>query len=93
MNHHHHVMDPFNAQVPAQMFDQMKINIASPGMAATRSRCANGTIGNGAPGFPRRCRQTCCSAITARGTETKEPFGRLKPTSRPNAEAATHRCR
>ncbi|MHB1109081.1 MAG: DNA-directed RNA polymerase subunit beta' [Devosia sp.] len=30
MNHHHHVMDPFNPQVPAQMFDQMKINIASP---------------------------------------------------------------
>ena len=30
MNTHHHVMDPFNAQVPAQMFDQMKINIASP---------------------------------------------------------------
>jgi DNA-directed RNA polymerase subunit beta' len=28
--HHHHVMDPFNPQVPAQMFDQMKINIASP---------------------------------------------------------------
>ncbi|RUT33008.1 DNA-directed RNA polymerase subunit beta' [Arsenicitalea aurantiaca] len=30
MNHHHHVMDPFNPQVPAQQFDQMKINIASP---------------------------------------------------------------
>ena len=30
MNTHHHVTDPFNAQVPAQMFDQMKINIASP---------------------------------------------------------------
>ena len=30
MNHHHHVMDPFNTQVPAQMFDQMRINIASP---------------------------------------------------------------
>ncbi|WP_417308853.1 DNA-directed RNA polymerase subunit beta' [Devosia sp.] len=30
MNHHHHVMDPFNPQVPAQMFDQMKISIASP---------------------------------------------------------------
>ena len=30
MNTHHHVMDPFNPQVPAQMFDQMKINIASP---------------------------------------------------------------
>ena len=30
MNHQHHVMDPFNPQVPAQMFDQMKINIASP---------------------------------------------------------------
>ena len=30
MNHHHHVMDPFNPQVPAQMFDHMKINIASP---------------------------------------------------------------
>jgi DNA-directed RNA polymerase subunit beta' len=27
---HHHVMDPFNPQVPAQQFDQMKINIASP---------------------------------------------------------------
>ncbi|HEV7275051.1 MAG TPA: DNA-directed RNA polymerase subunit beta' [Devosiaceae bacterium] len=30
MNHHHHVMDPFNPQVPVQMFDQMKISIASP---------------------------------------------------------------
>jgi len=30
MNHHSHVMDPFNPQVPAQQFDQMKINIASP---------------------------------------------------------------
>jgi DNA-directed RNA polymerase subunit beta' len=30
MNHHNHVMDPFNPQIPAQMFDQMKINIASP---------------------------------------------------------------
>jgi DNA-directed RNA polymerase subunit beta' len=30
MNHHHHVMDPFNPQVPAQLFDQMRINIASP---------------------------------------------------------------
>jgi DNA-directed RNA polymerase subunit beta' len=30
MNHHSHVMDPFNPQVPAQTFDQMKINIASP---------------------------------------------------------------
>ncbi len=26
----HHVMDPFNPQVPVQMFDQMKISIASP---------------------------------------------------------------
>ncbi|WP_421759791.1 DNA-directed RNA polymerase subunit beta' [Devosia sp.] len=30
MNSHHHVMDPFNPQVPVQMFDQMKISIASP---------------------------------------------------------------
>ncbi|AKR56056.1 DNA-directed RNA polymerase beta' subunit [Devosia sp. H5989] len=30
MNHHSHVMDPFNPQVPAQTFDQMKISIASP---------------------------------------------------------------
>jgi DNA-directed RNA polymerase subunit beta' len=30
MNHHHHVMDPFNPQVPVQQFDQMKISIASP---------------------------------------------------------------
>ncbi|GHA12991.1 DNA-directed RNA polymerase subunit beta' [Devosia pacifica] len=30
MNHHSHVMDPFNSAVPAQTFDQMKINIASP---------------------------------------------------------------
>ncbi|GLQ57427.1 DNA-directed RNA polymerase subunit beta' [Devosia nitrariae] len=30
MNHHSHVMDPFNPAVPAQTFDQMKINIASP---------------------------------------------------------------
>jgi len=30
MNTHHHVMDPFNPQVPVQMFDQMKISIASP---------------------------------------------------------------
>jgi DNA-directed RNA polymerase subunit beta' len=30
MTHHHHVMDPFNPQVPVQMFDQMKISIASP---------------------------------------------------------------
>src|SRR5437868_339173 len=27
---HNHVMDPFNPQVPVQMFDQMKISIASP---------------------------------------------------------------
>jgi len=27
---HSHVMDPFNPQVPVQMFDQMKISIASP---------------------------------------------------------------
>jgi DNA-directed RNA polymerase subunit beta' len=30
MNHHHQVMDPFNPQASAQVFDQMKINIASP---------------------------------------------------------------
>jgi len=30
MNTNHHVMDPFNPQVPVQMFDQMKISIASP---------------------------------------------------------------
>jgi len=30
MNQHSHVMDPFNPAVPAQTFDQMKINIASP---------------------------------------------------------------
>jgi DNA-directed RNA polymerase subunit beta' len=30
MNTAHHVMDPFNPQVPVQMFDQMKISIASP---------------------------------------------------------------
>ena len=30
MHSHNHVMDPFNAQVPVQMFDQMKISIASP---------------------------------------------------------------
>ena len=30
MNTHHHVMDPFNPQVPVQMFDQMKISIAAP---------------------------------------------------------------
>ena len=30
MTTHHHVMDPFNPQVPVQMFDQMKISIASP---------------------------------------------------------------
>ena len=30
MNHHHHVMDPFNPAVPAQTFDQMRISIASP---------------------------------------------------------------
>jgi len=30
MNHHQHVMDPFNPQAQAQVFDQMKINIASP---------------------------------------------------------------
>ncbi len=30
MNHHHHVMDPFNPQAQAQTFDQMKVNIASP---------------------------------------------------------------
>src|SRR3569623_1511399 len=30
MNTSHHVMDPFNPQVPVQMFDQMKISIASP---------------------------------------------------------------
>ncbi|MEQ1901793.1 MAG: DNA-directed RNA polymerase subunit beta' [Devosia sp.] len=29
-NSHHHVMDPFNPQIPVQMFDQMKISIASP---------------------------------------------------------------
>ena len=30
MHSHNHVMDPFNPQVPVQMFDQMKISIASP---------------------------------------------------------------
>jgi DNA-directed RNA polymerase subunit beta' len=30
MHSHNHVMDPFNQQVPVQMFDQMKISIASP---------------------------------------------------------------
>ncbi|WP_108398516.1 DNA-directed RNA polymerase subunit beta' [Devosia submarina] len=30
MNHHSHVMDPFNPAVPVQTFDQMKISIASP---------------------------------------------------------------
>jgi len=30
MNHHSHVMDPFNPVVPVQTFDQMKISIASP---------------------------------------------------------------
>src|SRR3954449_12053061 len=30
MNHHSHVMDPFNPAVPMQTFDQMKISIASP---------------------------------------------------------------
>src|ERR1700709_526207 len=30
MHTHSHVMDPFNPQVPVQMFDQMKISIASP---------------------------------------------------------------
>src|SRR3569833_1749241 len=30
MNHHHHVMDPFNPAIPAQTFDQMRISIASP---------------------------------------------------------------
>ncbi len=30
MNHHSHVMDPFNPAVPLQTFDQMKISIASP---------------------------------------------------------------
>ncbi|HWV01399.1 MAG TPA: DNA-directed RNA polymerase subunit beta' [Devosia sp.] len=30
MHTHNHVMDPFNPQVPVQMFDQMKISIASP---------------------------------------------------------------
>jgi len=30
MNHHHHVMDPFNPQAQTQVFDQMRINIASP---------------------------------------------------------------
>ncbi len=28
--HHQHVMDPFNPQAPVEIFDQMKINIASP---------------------------------------------------------------
>jgi DNA-directed RNA polymerase subunit beta' len=27
---HHHVMDPFNQQAQAQVFDQMRVNIASP---------------------------------------------------------------
>ncbi|WP_116654224.1 DNA-directed RNA polymerase subunit beta' [Pelagibacterium sediminicola] len=30
MNHHQHVMDPFNSQASAPTFDQIKINIASP---------------------------------------------------------------
>ncbi|WP_127143336.1 DNA-directed RNA polymerase subunit beta' [Pelagibacterium montanilacus] len=30
MNHHQHVMDPFNSQASAPVFDQIKINIASP---------------------------------------------------------------
>ncbi|MBK1793499.1 DNA-directed RNA polymerase subunit beta' [Devosia sp. WQ 349] len=30
MNHHSHVMDPFNPGLPVQTFDQMKISIASP---------------------------------------------------------------
>ncbi|WP_196258645.1 DNA-directed RNA polymerase subunit beta' [Pelagibacterium limicola] len=30
MNHHQHVMDPFNSQASAPSFDQIKINIASP---------------------------------------------------------------
>jgi DNA-directed RNA polymerase subunit beta' len=30
MHTHNHVMDPFNPQIPVQMFDQMKISIASP---------------------------------------------------------------
>jgi len=30
MHSHNHVMDPFNPQVPVQMFDQMRISIASP---------------------------------------------------------------
>jgi len=30
MNHHQHVMDPFNQQGGAPTFDQIKINIASP---------------------------------------------------------------
>jgi DNA-directed RNA polymerase subunit beta' len=30
MNHHSHVMDPFNPAVPVQTFDQMRISIASP---------------------------------------------------------------
>src|SRR5215475_4546499 len=30
MHSHNHVMDPFNPQIPVQMFDQMKISIASP---------------------------------------------------------------
>lgn len=30
MNHHSHVMDPFNPAIPVQTFDQMKISIASP---------------------------------------------------------------
>jgi DNA-directed RNA polymerase subunit beta' len=30
MNHHQHVMDPFNSQAAAPTFDQIKINIASP---------------------------------------------------------------
>src|SRR5512132_2278025 len=30
MHSHDHVMDPFNPPVPVQMFDQMKISIASP---------------------------------------------------------------
>ena len=30
MNHHQNVMDPFNQQSAAQVFDQMRISIASP---------------------------------------------------------------
>jgi len=30
MNHHQHVMDPFNSQAAVPTFDQIKINIASP---------------------------------------------------------------